>query len=153
MRVPLGCPERETYDPYVDAGQATALGVELTDLDDMIRRSDVLTVHAPELPETRHLLDARRLALLPDHATVINTARGSLVDTDALAAGCVSQRLSAILDVTDPEPLPADSPLYRLPNVRLTPHITGAMHAEARRPSATALDELARFADGRPLRH
>jgi len=141
------------HDPYATGDQATAVGAVLTGLDDLIRRADILTLHAPELPGTRHLLDARRLALLPDHATVINTARGSLIDTAALTAECVTGRLSAILDVTDPEPLPADSPLYRLPNVMLTPHVAGAMHSEVHRLTACTLDELARLANGDPLRH
>ncbi|GHJ54246.1 hydroxyacid dehydrogenase [Nonomuraea sp. TT08I-71] len=141
------------HDPYATPEQAAAVGAELTGLDDMIRRSDILTVHAPDLPETRHLLDARRLALLPDHATVINTARGALVDTAALTAECVAGRLSAILDVTDPEPLPAGSPLYRLPNVMVTPHIAGAMHSEVHRLAASALDELARLNAGEPPHH
>ena len=141
------------YDPYAAPDLARQLGVSMVDLDELVRRSDIVTLHAPALPETRHLLDARRLGLMRDHATVINTARGSLIDTEALTAECVSGRLAAILDVTDPEPLPASSPLYRLPNVLLTPHIAGAMHDELRRLAASALDELDRLAAGQPLRH
>lgn len=91
--------------------------------------------------------------MLPDHATVINTARGSLIDSEALATECVTGRLDAVLEVTDPEPLPADSPLYGLPNVQLTPHIAGAMHAETSRLADSALDELARYIAGAPLRY
>ncbi|MEV4019937.1 NAD(P)-dependent oxidoreductase [Nonomuraea angiospora] len=120
-------------DPYATEADAQALGTTLVSLPDLLHRRDIVTLHAPSLPETRNLLNADRLALLPDHATVINTARGSLIDTGALTAECVSGRLSAILDVTDPEPLPVDSPLFGLPNVQLTPHIAGAMGTEVHR--------------------
>lgn len=141
------------YDPYAAPQLAEQLGVTMVDLDRLVRRCDIVTLHAPALPETRHLLDARRLGLMRDHATVINTARGSLVDTAALTAECVSGRLSAILDVTDPEPLPADSALYGLPNVLLTPHVAGAMNDELRRLGEVAIDEVDRIAAGQPLQH
>lgn len=140
-------------DPFVGPAEAARLGASLVTLDELVRRSDVVSLHAPALPETRHLLDARRLAMLPDHATLINTARGSLVDTDALTEECLAGRLDAILDVTEPEPLPAESALYRLPNVQLTPHIAGAMHSETGRLADAALDELARYVNGAPLRY
>jgi phosphoglycerate dehydrogenase-like enzyme len=140
-------------DPYVDRVAAAALGAELRELDDLLRDSDIVTLHAPSLPETHHLLDRRRLALIPDGATLINTSRGTLVDHEALTAELVSGRLNAILDVTDPEPLPTDSPLYGLPNVFLTPHIAGSMGNELERLGAAVVDEVARLADGLPLAH
>jgi phosphoglycerate dehydrogenase-like enzyme len=140
-------------DPYATPATAEEYGARLVGLDDLLGAADTVTLHVPELPETRHLLDARRLALLPDGATVINTARGSVVDTAALTAECVSGRLDAVLDVTDPEPLPADSPLYRLPNVLLTPHVAGAMDGETRRIGALTVAELGRYLRGEPLRH
>jgi phosphoglycerate dehydrogenase-like enzyme len=112
----------------------------------------VLTLHVPALPATRHLIGAKELALLRDGATVINTARGSVIDTAALESECVSGRLDAILDVTEPEPLPADSPLYDLPNVMITPHIAGSLGSETRRMSESALDELERYLSGLPPR-
>lgn len=138
-------------DPYATAEQAKALGADLVDLDDLCRRSDVVTVHAPALPETRHLLDARRLALLPDGATVVNTARGSLVDTAALTHHCATGRLDAVLDVTEPDLLPADHPLLRLPNVLVTPHLAGSQGRELRRLGEFAVAEVARFVRGEPL--
>ncbi|GAA5193888.1 hydroxyacid dehydrogenase [Rugosimonospora acidiphila] len=140
-------------DPYARPEDAAALGVHLVDLDELAAASTIVTLHAPLLSQTRHLLDRRRLGLLPDGATVINTARGGLVDHDALTAECLDGRLSAVLDVTDPEPLPADSPLYRLANVTLTPHIAGALGGETRRMTDLALDELDRYRRGVPLRH
>ncbi|WP_302832280.1 D-isomer specific 2-hydroxyacid dehydrogenase family protein, partial [Streptomyces sp. GbtcB7] len=78
--------------------------------------SDIVTVHAPQTPETRHLIGRRELGLMPAGSVLINTARGSLVVHDALIDALRAERLSAILDVTAPEPLPADSPLYDFPN-------------------------------------
>jgi len=90
------------------------------------------------------------LALLPDGATVINTARGSVIDTAALERECATGRLNAILDVTDPEPLPPGSLLATLPNVMITPHIAGSLGTETRRMTAQALDELQRYVEGTP---
>ncbi|MFI9743139.1 hydroxyacid dehydrogenase [Streptomyces sp. NPDC052494] len=140
-------------DPHVDAAQAAELGARHVGLDELVAASDVVTLHAPALPETHHLLDARRLSLMPDGATLINTARGSLVDTEALAAEAVTGRLHAVIDVTEPEVLPAASPLYSLPNVLLTPHIAGSLGGELHRITGSALDEIARYCAGEPFAH
>lgn len=140
-------------DPYADPAELAALGAEAVPLDELLRRSDVVSLHAPALPETRHLLDASRLALMPDGATLVNTARGSLVDTAALTGELVSGRLHAVLDHTEPEVLPAVSPLYNLPNVLLTPHVAGSLGGELDRLAATAVDELERYALGLGFRH
>ncbi|GAA2212534.1 hydroxyacid dehydrogenase [Nonomuraea monospora] len=137
-------------DPYLHADTA---GAELVPLEELLERSDIVSLHAPELPETRHLLNRDRLARMRDGATLINTARGSLVDLGALTAELVSGRLHAVIDVTDPEPLPAGHPLYSLPNVLLTPHIAGSLGGELRRLTRAALDELERFTQGRPFVH
>ena len=139
-------------DPYADPDEVARAGATLVPLEEMLPRVHVLSVHAPELPETHHLIGARQLRMLPDNATVINTARGSLVDPDALAAECAARRLFAILDVTDPEPLPADSPLRRLARVMITPHIAGSLGTETGRLTDHVLDELARWTAGKPLR-
>ncbi|MFE7132232.1 hydroxyacid dehydrogenase [Streptomyces sp. NPDC057638] len=139
------------YDPYIDDAGAAALGAVRMDLDQLCRASDTVTLHAPALPETEGMIDARRLALLRDGATLVNTARGVLVDGPALLAELVSGRLSAVLDVTEPEVPPADSPLYTLPNVLLTPHLAGSLGGELHRLAECALDELERFATGRPF--
>jgi phosphoglycerate dehydrogenase-like enzyme len=137
------------YDPYATAENTDGLGVELASLDEVCRRSAVLSIHAPDLPSTFHMIGAEQLALLPDHATVLNTARGRLLDHDALVAECRTGRLDAILDVTDPEPLPDDHPLRRLPNVILTPHIAGSRGTELRRMTDMALADLEAWLDGR----
>jgi phosphoglycerate dehydrogenase-like enzyme len=141
------------HDPFVDAAQAAELGARAVPLDDLLRQSDVVSLHAPALPETHQLIDRRRLALLRDGATLINTARGWIVDGDALTEELVSGRLAAVLDTTEPEVLPADSPLYELPNVLLTPHIAGAMGRETQRLTTLALDEIERYTRGEPFRY
>lgn len=139
------------YDPYVGADEAAALGARWRELDDLLAAADVVSLHAPALPETTQLLDRRRLALLRDGAVLINTARGSLVDTAALTAELVAGRLEAVIDTTEPEVLPADSPLYDLDNVFLTPHIAGALGAETQRLADHAVAEIERFARGEPF--
>ena len=137
-------------DPTIDAAEASALGAELVGLDELFTRSGILTVHAPLLPETTHLVDGRLLARLPDGATVVNTARGPVIDHDALRAELVAGRLLAILDVTEPEPLAADDPLWDLPNVTLTPHVAGSQGAELLRLGHAAVDEVRALVEGRP---
>lgn len=139
------------YDPCVTDAEAARLGVRPVPLDALCAGSDLVTVHAPELPATRHLLGARELALLPDGATLVNTARGSLVDEAALLPELVSGRLHAVLDVTEPELPPPGSPLYELPNVLLTPHVAGSLGTELHRLADHALDELERYARGLPF--
>ncbi|MYT24935.1 hydroxyacid dehydrogenase, partial [Streptomyces sp. SID7760] len=141
------------HDPYADPGELAALGGESCALDELLRRSDVVSLHAPALPQTHHLLDAAGLALMPDGATLVNTARGSLVDTVALTEELVAGRLHAVLDHTEPEVLPAGSPLYNLPNVLLTPHVAGSLGGELDRLAATAVEELERYALGLDFRY
>ncbi|MEV5610843.1 hydroxyacid dehydrogenase [Streptomyces sp. NPDC052225] len=141
------------YDPYVSDAEAELLGATRTDLDTLVATSDVVTLHAPDTAETRQLLDARRLDLMRPGTLLVNTARGPLVDTAALTGHLVSGRIDAVLDVTDPEPLPADHPLWELPNVFITPHMAGAQGNEVGRLGALAVDELARYARGVPLNH
>ena len=122
-------------------------------LDDLMATSDVVSIHAPALLETHHLIDRRRLALMRDGMTLVNTARGWCVDHDALTDELVSGRLHAVLDTTDPEPLPADSPLWDLPNVVLTPHMAGSSGVELHRLAEVAVEELTLFVAGYPFVH
>ncbi|MCX5078520.1 hydroxyacid dehydrogenase [Streptomyces sp. NBC_00424] len=140
-------------DPHVSTLRAAAMGVRRVELDELVSASDVVSLHAPALPETHHLLDACRLALMRDGATLINTARGSLVDTEALTAEATSGRIHAVIDVTEPEVLPTTSPLYSLPNVLLTPHIAGSLGGELHRITSSALDEVERYCAGEPFAH
>ncbi|GAA1647744.1 hydroxyacid dehydrogenase [Kribbella alba] len=140
-------------DPYLSEAEASELGAELVELDALFSRSDILSVHAPLLPETVGLVDARLLGLLRDGSVLINTARGRIIDAAALEKECRSGRIDAVLDVTDPEPLPPDSPLLELPNVFLTPHLAGAVGNEVARLGELAVGEVERFAAGVPLLH
>jgi D-3-phosphoglycerate dehydrogenase len=110
-------------DPYIDPDVMVAAGVEPVSLEDLLRRSDIVTIHAPLTPETRGLINAETLALMKPSAVLVNTARGPIIDLPALAEALEEGKLAgAALDVVDPEPLPADAPFYRMPNVILTPH-------------------------------
>ena len=140
-------------DPFVDEREAEALGVELVGLDELVARADIVSVHAPSLRETVHLIDAARLAAMRDGTVVVNTARGDLVDTEALTAELLEGRLSAVLDVTAPEPLPSDSPLFDLPNVFLTPHVAGSQGNELARMGLYMVEEAERLVAGEPLVH
>ncbi|MEO8884132.1 MAG: hydroxyacid dehydrogenase [Devosia sp.] len=141
------------YDPFVSAEEAAALGARKTGLDELLATSDVVSLHAPSLPETRHMLDARRLGLMRDGTMLINTARGALIDEPALMRELESGRLSAVLDVTDPDVPPPESSLYDLPNVLLTPHIAGALGSERHRFGRLVVEEIGRFIRGESLKH
>ncbi|MFW3472741.1 hydroxyacid dehydrogenase [Streptomyces microflavus] len=139
------------FDPYVDTGAAARVGAVKVGLDELCARSRVVSVHAPELPATRHMIGAAQLAAMADGTTLVNTSRGSLIDGDALLPELVSGRLNAVLDVTEPEVPPAGSPLYDLENVLLTPHVAGSLGDEIHRMGDFALDEVARYVQGLPF--
>lgn len=139
------------YDPYLTSGDAAALGVERVSLEELMNRSDVLSVHVPVTPETTGMIGAPELALLRGGATVINTARGEIMDQTALEAELVSGRINAILDVAVPDVLPADHVFYDLPNVFLTPHIAGSMGTELLRMGDHIVAELQRYVSGQPF--
>ncbi|GAA2057561.1 hydroxyacid dehydrogenase [Catenulispora yoronensis] len=139
------------HDPYVPETAIRLLGAVPTGLDELVAAADVVTLHAPSTPETRYQMDRRRLALMRDGSTLINTARGALVDTAALADELRSGRLYAVVDVTDPDPLPAGSELFDLPHLTLTPHVAGSIGGELRRLGGFVLDELQRWSDGAEL--
>lgn len=130
------------YDPYAGAEVYAQAGVEQCDLDELCRRSDVVSVHVPLTPDTRHLLDARRLALLPVDAIVINTARGGLVDDTAARVALDEGRLFGMgVDVYETEP-PSASPLLGHPRVVATPHAGGHTRESVARMSDQAVDNL-----------
>jgi D-3-phosphoglycerate dehydrogenase len=120
------------YDPYVKP-VAAALGVELVSLDDLLKRSDYVSIHVPLLPATQRMITAEKLALMKPTAYLINTGRGPVVDEKALIAALESGAIAgAGLDTFAVEPLPADSPLLRLDNVVMTPHCASYADATAR---------------------
>ncbi len=123
----------------------------IDDLQRLLPRAGVVFLIAPHTPDTEHLIGAGELKLLPDGALLVNVARGQLVDTDALLAEVSTGRIRAALDVTDPEPLPPDHPLWRAPGVLISPHVGGASSAFAPRADRLIAAQLARFAAGEPL--
>ncbi len=123
----------------------------IADLPRLLPSADIAVVIAPLTPETDGLIGAEELALLPDGALLVNVARGRLVDTDALLAETGRGRIRAALDVTEPEPLPADHPLWQVPDVLISPHVGGASTAFFPRADKLIAEQLARWAAGEEL--
>jgi phosphoglycerate dehydrogenase-like enzyme len=142
------------YDPYVDAASGAELGVRMASLEDVFRQADVVSLHAPWLDSTVGMIHGEHLRMMKPGASFINTARGAVVREDEMIAALAERPdLFAVLDVTWPEPAAADSPLFSLPNVFLTPHIAGSMDGECRRMGQTMFEELQRYLRGEPLRY
>jgi phosphoglycerate dehydrogenase-like enzyme len=141
------------YDPFVDEQQAAELGVELVSLDELFKRSDVVSLHAPWLKETENMITGELLSSLKVNAAFINTARGAIVNQPEMI-DVLKKRpdLTAVLDVTWPEPPPAEDELFDLDNVVLTPHIAGSMHNECFRMAAYMSQEIDRYIAGEPLK-
>ncbi|HET7769964.1 MAG TPA: hydroxyacid dehydrogenase [Chloroflexota bacterium] len=139
------------HDPLLTADAARDLGATLADLPALLAESRAVVLVAPNIPENRHLIAAPQLALLQDGAYFINPGRGALVDHDALIAELQTGRITACLDVTDPEPPPEGSPLYTLPNCILTPHVAGSLNDECFRLGDQVLHELTLLVAGQPF--
>ncbi|MFC4081369.1 2-hydroxyacid dehydrogenase [Amycolatopsis samaneae] len=139
-------------DPYADPAAVTVDGARVVELDELLRNSQVVSLHARLTEQTRHLIDAEKLALLPHGAVLVNTARGGLLDYAPLPAALRSGRLGALaLDVYDVEPPPADWALRDVPNVVATPHLAGASRQTAERAAAIVAAEVGRYARGEAL--
>lgn len=153
LAAPLGV-ELLVNDPHCPREVVAGHGARAVELDELFASSSVVVLAAGLTNETRGMLDARRLALMPDGAYLVNVARGGLVDLDALVAELRSGRISAAIDVTDPvEPLPPDHELRRLDNVVLTPHVAGGGVETRSAMGAVAVDEVVRFFRGEPPRN
>ncbi|MBO0979732.1 hydroxyacid dehydrogenase [Microbacterium sp. SD291] len=141
-------------DPFASASDALDLGVELVSLEELFSRCRVVSLHAPLLPSTEGMIGDALLERMPEGATLINTARGGLIDEEGLV-DVLSRRadLTALLDVTAQEPPAADSPLWSLENVELTPHVAGSMGSDRGAMGQLVADELQRLIEGAPLRH
>ncbi len=113
------------FDPYLGEWDAGRLNVERVDLNTLFEESDMVTIHAPSIPETNLMIGAEQLRLLRDNAVLVNTSRGSVLDHDALYEEAKTGRIQVQLDVTTPEPLPPDHRLRHLTNVVFTPHTSG----------------------------
>lgn len=120
-------------DKYFSFLEAERMGIKLVQLEDMIRQSDVLTLHAPANPDCKHLLNAENIGLLKDGSLVINTARGMLIDENSFITRLREGKIFACLDVTDPEPPAPDHPFRSMRNVLLLPHIAGGHTVNGRR--------------------
>ncbi|RKR90622.1 phosphoglycerate dehydrogenase-like enzyme [Micromonospora pisi] len=123
----------------------------VADLPGLLPAADIVVLLVPLTDLTRGLVDARFLAAMRDGALLVNAARGPVADTDALVAELTTGRLSAALDVTDPEPLPAGHPLWDLPNVLITPHVGGSVRGLLPRAYRLAGEQLRRLVAGEPL--
>lgn len=140
------------YDPFASSDELKSLKVRRVTLEELFTESDVVSLHTPLLPETTGLIGKKLLSSMKVGATLINTARGAIISQpDLISTLRVRPDLQAIIDVTDPEPPPADSPLFDLPNVFLTPHIAGSLGPECRRMGRAMIEEFQRFLRGQPL--
>ena len=144
----LGC------DPYLsEERKAEITDLEFVDLETLLKTSDFVTIHTPLNDETTHLINAETLALMKPTAYLVNTARGPMVDTDALAAALKNKRIAgAAIDVYDKEPPAPDLPLFGLDNVILTPHIAWASEEAGWEIRQSILDDIFAAAEGRPAR-
>lgn len=140
------------YDPYVSAERALELGARKVELSELLENSDILSIHAPSIPETKHMINADTLKQMKKDAILINTARGSIVDELALYEHMKAGNLRyACLDVYDPEPPLADNPLRTLKNVIMTPHLAGLANNGKLRIGAHVVEEIERFLNGERL--
>jgi phosphoglycerate dehydrogenase-like enzyme len=121
------------------------------ELDALLPKAQVVVLILPSTAETQSLIDVRQFALMQQGTLLVNAARGPIVNTDALVEALKSGRIRAALDVTDPEPLPAGHPLWKCPNLLITPHVGGSSPEFARRALKVAADELRRYMAGEPL--
>ncbi|ATG53661.1 hydroxyacid dehydrogenase [Brachybacterium ginsengisoli] len=137
-------------DPFASAEEVTALGATKVEPEELYARSDVVSLHAPDVPSTRGLVSRGLLALLRDGTTFVNTARPALVDLDALRDEVVSGRIAAVLDVHDD--LADDDPLWNAPRASITPHLAGSQGNELHRMGEAALEEVRRLRAGEPPR-
>ena len=123
-------------------------------LDELLERADVVSLHTPLTPDTRHLIDEQALARMKPTALLVNTARGGIVDQNALREALIDGRIGgAALDVTDPEPLPGDHPLLDAPNLLVVPHLGSATRRTRARMAEMAVENLLAALDGRPMPH
>ena len=141
----------QVFDPYLR--EDDPLSTLAAPLDELLATSDVVAIHAPATAETAGMIGRRELAAMPDGAALVNTARASLVDMDALFDEVASGRLDAALDVFDSEPLPEDDRWRTLPNALLTGHVSGATRESRARAGRIVIDEIARFLAHEDLRH
>ena len=143
------------HDPHIDPSlpDLHELGIQLMPLDEVVATSDVLSVHLPSTPETRHLINARLIALMRPDAILVNVGRGEVVDEDALADALEEGHLyGAGLDVREQEP-PGDSRLHKMANVVLTPHVAGITGQAQSRIGALLCSDIDNVLNGEEAKH
>ena len=141
------------YDPYVDKSQAAAMNIEMHTLEEIFELSDVVSIHTPVFEETKGMITGEHFRSMKPNSSFINTARGILVREDEMIDVLkVRPDITAVLDVTHPEPAESDSELYDLENIIITPHIAGCMGPECNRMGKYMTDELGRYLTGRSLK-
>ena len=134
------------YDPFVTAEKAAQMGAEKAELEELLKRSDIVSIHAPQIPETYHMFNAQTLALMKKDAVLINTARGTIIDEAALYEHMRAGNLKyACLDVYDPEPPAADNPLRTLKNCIMTPHLAGLANNGLKKIGQHVCEEIESF--------
>lgn len=142
---------------YYDPGAPESfpdLGAQKVNFETLLRQSDFISLHTPLNEETHHMIDAKSFSMMKEKAVLVNTSRGSVVDQDALYKALKEKRIfAAALDVTEPEPLPMDSPLLGLDNLVLTPHIASATYQSRDRMAVLAAKNLLAGLRGEPLPH
>jgi len=143
------------FDPFLSHKHAEMIGAEKVErLEDAFSRGDIVSNHLADLPPTYGLIRASHFGLMPRNATFINTGRGRTVDHDGMLAFLLARPdVTALLDVTDPEPLPRAHPLRALPNLRVSGHIAGSIGDEVGRMGDLAIEEFERWRRGEPIRH
>ncbi|GAA4790949.1 hydroxyacid dehydrogenase [Streptomyces sanyensis] len=141
------------HDPFVSAAEAAALGAEAVGLRELFERSDTVTVHTPLLEATRGLVSRELLEAMRHDAVLVNTARGAVVDQEALVRAVSEGRIRAVLDVTEPDVLPPGHPLWACEGALITPHVAGSQGNEWRRLAAQAVAEAGRWASGAGFAH
>jgi phosphoglycerate dehydrogenase-like enzyme len=142
------------YDPFITPAAAASLGVSLVSLEEVFCKCHVVSIHTPWLPETENMINAPLLRSMPRGSTLINTSRGAVIqEADLCAVLAERPDLTAVLDVTHPEPPLPESPLRTLENVVLTPHIAGSMGGEIARMGYWMKSELELYLAGKPLQH
>ena len=138
------------YDPYIPESHVTALGGKWMGLDELLGESDVVTIHCPLTPETRGMIDERRIALMKTSAYLINAARGGIVNEDALCQALKAKKIAgAALDVVEDEPPAKNHPLFQLDNVMFTPHIGALTFEASKRGEWGAAEEVIRVLEGK----
>lgn len=141
------------YDPFISAEAAKALGAEKVELETLLKEADIVSIHAPSIPSTYHMINADSLKLMKKDAVLINTARGTIVDEAALYEHMKNGGLKyACIDVFDPEPPAKDNPLLTLDNVIVTPHLAGLARNGLKRIGTFVCEELTHFLNGETVR-